>query len=147
MATSSRALAGVVAGVLAVVTANSAYANWARPSSTAVRATEAVTIFVHNESTTLLAPGVTQRLTFTADNAGSTSHFVRTVTSVATVDAAHANRCPAGSFVVSPLESNTSVAAGARGVALGSSTITFTDSAANQDGCQGATITVTATSS
>ena len=128
----------------------SALAYWTTTGSgtgSATNASASGAVVLHATFAGALTPGATQDVTYTGDNAGSSSLFVSTITPVVSVDSAHAALgCLAADFSATSVTSNTRVAAGASGTALGAGTITFADTAANQDGCKGATVTITASS-
>jgi hypothetical protein len=91
-----------------------------------------------------LTPGASEPVSFTADNAGTSSLQVGTVTSVVSTSDP---LCLPADFTVPPALENQTIAAGQSGVALtNGSTITFADTAVNQDHCKGATITLTLSS-
>lgn len=91
-----------------------------------------------------LVPGASETVGYTADNTGSSSLQIGTITPTGSIDSAHATAgCLASDFSISPTVSNTTVAAHSTGVAAGSGTLTFADSAQNQDGCKGALVTLT----
>jgi hypothetical protein len=95
-----------------------------------------------------LSPGSTSPVTFTASNSGTSSLQVGTITSVVSIDEAHANAgCEASDFTINPTEENQTIAAGASNVALGTNgSITMADTSANQDACKGATVTLSLSS-
>lgn len=93
-----------------------------------------------------LTLGATQPLTFTADNPGSSSVRVRTISATVTVDELHAGSCDASNFTVRPRSTDIVVPAHAKDVALGVATVTFLEAGANQDGCKGATLQFSARS-
>jgi hypothetical protein len=138
--------------VLAVlVSAVSAYAYWTTTGSgtgSASVASSNGTITLHASFAGNLTPGASEPVSFTADNPGSSSLYVGTVTSVVSIDAAHATAgCAASDFTVPAVAENQRIIAGASGAALANdSSITFADTANNQDACKGATVTLTLSS-
>lgn len=137
--------AAVAAAAIVAVGAGTAYAYWTTTGSgsgSATNATSNGTITLNAAFDPGLTPGASEAVTYTADNPNSSSLYVGTVTPTVSIDAAHSG-CSAADFVVAPLVANKTVPAGATGYALGSNTIAFTDTAANQDACQGATVTLT----
>lgn len=91
-----------------------------------------------------LTPGGNSPVAFTADNASSSSLRVGTVKAVVTIDEAHANAgCKASDFTIADTTENQVIAAHSSGVALGhEGEISMADTAADQDACQGATISL-----
>jgi hypothetical protein len=137
--------AGVAAAAIVAVGAGTAYAYWTTTGSgsgSATNGTSNGTIVLHASFAAGLTPGATEAVTYTADNLNSSSLYVGTVTPTVSIDAAHSG-CSAADFAISPLVSNTTVPASTSGYALGSNTIAFTDTSANQDACKGATVTLT----
>jgi len=134
------------AGVLTVATAGGAYAYWSTTGSgsgSATAATSNGTVVLHADYANGLTPGASETVTYTADNSGTSSLRVGTITPTVSIDAAHAAAgCLVGDFTISPTESNTTVAASATGVAAGTGTLSFADSGVSQDGCKGATVTL-----
>jgi len=136
-----------IAGVLMVAVAGGAYAYWMTTGSGTTNATNASAngvIVLHGAFTGGLTPGATKTVTYTADNAGTSSLRVGTITPTVSIDATHVTGgCLVGDFTIPVTVSNTTVAAAAVGVAAGTGTLTFADTALNQDGCKGATVTLT----
>ena len=105
------------------------------------------TVTLHATFSTGLTPGGTKTVTYTADNAGTTSLRVATITPVVSIDATHVTAgCLVADFTIPATVSNTTVPAGGSGVAVGTGTLSFADTAINQDGCKGATVTLTLSS-
>jgi hypothetical protein len=89
-----------------------------------------------------LAPGGSTTIAYTAKNNTTSSTLVGTLTpTVTTSDAG----CLPVWFSATAVSSNTTLAAGATG-SVGSGTLSFTDTAGNQDACKGAVVTVSVTS-
>jgi hypothetical protein len=104
------------------------------------------TVVLHGTITNNLTPGGSSPVAFTADNANSSSEQVGTVHAVVTIDPAHAG-CAASDFTIADTAENQVIPAKGTGVALtNGSTISMADTAANQDACQGATISLALTS-
>lgn len=91
-----------------------------------------------------LTPGGSLPVAFKASNAGSSDLQVRTVTTVVTAS----GTCNASWFSVAPVIEDQTITAGASNVALATDgVLVFADSATvNQDGCKGATLTLTLSS-
>jgi hypothetical protein len=101
------------------------------------------TIVLHGTFANGITPGSSKAVSFTADNAGTSSLQVGTVSTVVTTSAG----CNASWFSVADVIENQTIAAGQSGVALAhDGSLVFADDAANQDGCKGATITLTLSS-
>jgi hypothetical protein len=139
------------AGVLTVATAGGAYAYWSTTGSGSGSATAASsngTVVLHAAYANGLTPGASETVTYTADNLGSSSLRVGTITPTVSIDDAHvAAGCDVADFTIAATTSGTTVAAGASDVALGTGTLTFKDTDVSQDGCKGATVTLTLASS
>jgi hypothetical protein len=86
-----------------------------------------------------LAPGNVVDVAYTAANSSTTGTRVGVLTSYVTTSDAG---CLPVWFEVTSVTTDTLVAAGATGVSVGSGTLTFLNSNANQDACKSATITV-----
>jgi hypothetical protein len=139
----------MVLGALVVALSASvgAYAYWSTTGAgtgSAANAASNGTIVLHASFAPGLTPGASEAVSFTADNAGSSSLRVGTVSSVVSTSAVG---CLPADFTVPNAVENQTIAAGATGVALGTgSTITFADTAVNQDACKSATVTLTVSS-
>lgn len=90
-----------------------------------------------------LTPGQSTAVAYTADNANDTSTVVGALSASVSTSVP---QCDPTWFNVTAVTSNSTVAAHASGVSVGSGTLTFKDSALNQDACKGAVITVSVTS-
>jgi len=137
--------AGVAAAAIVAAGAGSAYAYWSTTGSGSGSGTNASsngTVSLHAAFADGLTPGASEAVTYTADNAGSSSLQVGTITPTVSVDAAHST-CLVSDFSIAPTASNTTVPAHSTGYAVGSGTLSFADTAVNQDGCKGAIITLT----
>ena len=95
-----------------------------------------------------LTPGGKEAVSFSADNTNSSSLQVGTVHAVVSIDEAHAEAgCKASDFSIADTVENKTIPANTSGVALtNDGSISMTDSEANQDACQGATISLALTS-
>jgi hypothetical protein len=131
---------------VALAVASGAFAYWTTTGSGSGSTTNALsngTLVLHPATAAGLSPGKSQPVTFTADNGGTSSLFVGTVDTTASVSPV---TCLASDFSVSSVLENTRVAAGAGGVSLpANATITFADTALNQDLCKNAVVTLNAT--
>jgi hypothetical protein len=90
-----------------------------------------------------LTPGGNVPVTYTAANAGSSSLQVRTIHAVVSTSNP---ACLPADFTIPDVVSNTTVAPGATAAAVGTGTLSFADTAVNQDACKSATITLTLSS-
>lgn len=106
------------------------------------------TITLHGTVTNALTPGGSSPVTFTADNSGSSSLEVATVKSVVSIDDTHAKAgCEASDFSIADTAEGQVIAAKSSGVSLAhDGSISMADTAANQDACKGATISLALTS-
>jgi hypothetical protein len=102
------------------------------------------TLALHGSITSALTPGGSSPVTFTADNAGSSSLRVGTVHAVVTIDEAHAEAgCKASDFTINDTVENQTIAAHAEGVALTTNgSISMVDAEYDQSACKGATISL-----
>jgi hypothetical protein len=139
----------VAASVVAVAVGGGiAFAYWTTSGTgtgTATNATTNGTVTLHASYANGLTPGASETVTYTADNSGTSSLFVTTITPVVSIDAGHSG-CLATDFTIPATSSNTTVAANSAGVAAGTGTLSFADTAANQDACKGAIVTLTLSS-
>jgi hypothetical protein len=137
----------VIAVVAVFALATGAFAYWTTTGSGTGTTTNAAgngTLVLHANVAGPLSPGKTQNVTFTADNAGTSSLFVGTIT---TADSVLPVGCLATDFSVTNVTSNTTVPkASALFPLTGVATITMLDTALNQDACKGAVVTLTPTS-
>ncbi len=142
--------ATITAGFLVAGTAAGAYAYWTttgQGTGTATNAASNGNVVLHAAFNAGLTPGGSSPVTFTADNAGSSSLWVETIhLASVSVDTAHST-CVVADFTMPDVSSKTRVLAGATAQALaGSGTVSFADTAVSQDPCKGATITLNLTS-
>jgi hypothetical protein len=138
----------VTGSAMALTLGGVALAYWTTTGAGTGSATNASSngeVVLHASFTAGITPGGTKTVTYTADNAGSSSLRVGTITPVVSIDAAHIG-CSAADFTIAPTTSNTTVAALTSGVAAGTGTLSFADTAVNQDACKGAVVTLTLTS-
>ncbi|MGN5734219.1 hypothetical protein [Arthrobacter psychrochitiniphilus] len=132
---------------LVLIGGGAAFAYW----STTGAGTGAATNADSNGTVTLVAnftpgltPAGTRAVTYTASNPGTSSLYVGTLKNVVTTSDIG---CLPADFTIPDVVSNTTVAAGAVDAPLtGTGTLTFKDTAINQDACKSATITLTVTS-
>jgi len=105
-------------------------------------------LVLHGTITNELTPGGSSPVTFTADNTNSSSLQVGTVHAVVSIDEVHANEgCAASDFEIADTVESQVILANKSGVALAhNGSISMADTAANQDACKGATITLTLSS-
>lgn len=141
-----------VLGVIAILAvAGVAVAYWTTSGSGngsgAVAASNG-TLALHGSITSPLTPGSTSSVSLTADNANSSSEQVGTVHAVVSIDEAHAKAgCEASDFTIGDTAENQVIPANSGGVALAhSASITMADTAANQDACKGAEVSLALTS-
>ncbi|WP_427890052.1 hypothetical protein ACQHIV_41170 [Kribbella sp. GL6] len=136
----------IAAAATLVIGAGSAFAYWSTTGAgtgSAATASANGTVTLHASFAAGLTPGGSTPVTFTADNPGSSSLQVGTVTSVVTAS----GTCDPTWFTIAPVAENQTIAAGASGVQLATKgTLTFADTATNQDSCKGATVTLTLSS-
>jgi hypothetical protein len=106
------------------------------------------TLTLHGTISNQLTPGGSSPVAFTADNANSSSEQIGTVHAVVSIDPTHATAgCQASDFTIADTAENQVIAANSSAVALASNgLISMADTAANQDACQGATISLALTS-
>jgi len=146
--TKKNKIAAAAASVaLVAVGGGAAYAYWSTTGTgtgSAAAASGNNVVVLHTAFDKDIAPGETRTVTYTADNANTSSTVVGSLAaSVATSDPTN---CPASWFGVTAPSAPTTVAAKTTGASLGEGILTFTDTATNQDACKAATITVNVTS-
>ena len=145
--TSKKGLALLAVLAIVAISAVGAYAYWTTTGSgtgSAANASSNGTILLHASFAPGLTPGASEPVSFTADNTNTSSLRVGTVTSVVSTSAVG---CLAADFTVPAAVENQTIPASTSGVALGTgSTISFADTAVNQDACKGATVTLTLSS-
>jgi hypothetical protein len=138
---------GALAVVAVLALAGMAIAYWTTTGSgegSGSVASSNGTITLHGTISNALVPGGSSAVKFTADNGGSSSLSVGSVHAVVSIDEAHAEAgCKASDFNIADTVENQVIAAHATGVALAhDGSISMTDSEANQDACQGATVSL-----
>ena len=134
------------AAALTAVGGGVAFAYWTTTGSGSGSGTNAAsngTVVLSAAVPAGLTPGAHGTVTYTAANSGTSSLQVRNIHAVVSTSDP---LCLASDFTVADVASNTTVLAGSTGTAVGSSTLYFADTAANQDACKSATITLTLTS-
>jgi hypothetical protein len=142
---SRKTAVAAVAAVVLAVGGGVAFAYWSTTGSGTGSATNASSngvVVLHAAFENGLTPGASETVTYTADNAGTSSLHIGTITPTVSIDAGHSD-CLATDFSIAPTLSDTTVAAGTSGVAAGTGTLAFADTAVNQDGCKGAVVTLT----
>lgn len=144
---SKKGLALLTVLAVAAISAVGAFAYWTTTGAgtgSAANASSNGTIVLKASFAPGLTPGASEPVSFTASNAGTSSLYVGTVTSVVSTSAVG---CLAADFTVPPAIENQTIAAGAVDEPLlVGSTISFADTAVNQDACKGATVTLTLSS-
>lgn len=123
-----------------------AYAYWSTTGSgggaaVASSGTTTSTIQINAKFADGLTPGASEDINYSATNPNSSSTTVTLDNATVTAN----NGCDAAWFHASVPSAPTPIAAGAT-AALGKGTLTFDDTAGNQDACKGATITIAVTS-
>jgi hypothetical protein len=144
--TKKRAL--VLGLVAALAVAGAAIAYWTTSGSgtgTGNVAASNGTIVLHGTITEALTPGSTSPVAFTADNKNSSSQQVGTVHAVVTNSKEPG--CNSSDFAIPDTIENQVLAANSEGTALTvKGSIKMADTAANQDECKSAVITLTLSS-
>jgi hypothetical protein len=140
----------VVLGAIAVLAvAGIAIAYWTTTgagSGTGKVAKTNGTLVLNGSISNELTPGSTSPVTFTADNAGSSSLQVGTIHAVVSNDK-EGEGCLSSDFTIADTAESHTVAAGASKEALpNNGSIKMADTTENQDACKGATVTLTLTS-
>jgi hypothetical protein len=139
----------VVIAVLALGVTGAAIAFWTQAGSGTGTGTVGTTgtVTLQGPVTAGIYPGGTSAVTLTASNSGSAPVKVQTVSLVSVaVDAGHSS-CATADFTMPTVTENTSLAGNAVAQALTSNgVLTMANTAANQDACKGATLTLTLSS-
>lgn len=105
------------------------------------------TLTLHGTITNALTPGGSSPVSYSADNAGSSSLQVGTVHAVVSIDEAHAEKgCKASDFTIADTKENQVIPAKGSEALAHDGTIEMADSSESQDGCKGATISLALTS-
>jgi hypothetical protein len=142
----------LVSGVAVSVALGSgiAVAYWTSTGTGSVPAAvgTAGTLTLSGSVTSGIVPGGTEPVSFTASNPGTSGITVTSVQLVSvSVDAAH-SACATADFSMATVTENISVAQGASNFALPTSgTLSYADTSANQNACEGATLTLALSSS
>ncbi|MDQ0731159.1 hypothetical protein [Arthrobacter sp. B1I2] len=147
MTKKNKIAAVAMSAALVAVGGGTAYAYWSTTGAgngSAVASSGNNTVVLHSTFADGIAPGEIRAVTYTADNSNTSSTVVGSLAaSVATSDPTN---CLASWFTVDASNTPTTVLAKTTGTTVGTGTLTFTDTAANQDACKTATITVNVTS-
>jgi hypothetical protein len=144
-----RTLIVAVVAVLALIAAIAGYAYWSSTGSGTGSSTAGTTsaITLHASFPTGIYPGGTEPVSFTADNPNPGKVQVGTIhLASVTFDAGHAG-CSAADFTMADVAENVEIANGTGLAVPNNGTLSFADTASNQDACKGATITLNLTSS
>jgi hypothetical protein len=106
------------------------------------------TLTLHGTITNALTPGGSSPVSYSADNAGSSSLQVGTVKAIVSIDEEHANAgCKASDFSIAETAEGQVIPANSSGVALThAGKIEMADTGVSQDACKGATISLALTS-
>ena len=143
-----RALIVAVVAALALIAAIAGYAYWTTTGSGTGSSTAGTTsaITLHASFTTGIFPGGTKTVSFTADSTNPGNVRVGTVhLASVSFDAGHSG-CAAADFTMPDVVQNFEIPNGTGTALPNNGTLTFADTASNQDACQGATITLNLTS-
>jgi hypothetical protein len=142
---SKKTTAAVTATFLVI--GGGAYAFWTTSGQGIVSAPNAAsngTVVLNATFAPGLTPGASVPVTYTANNTGSSSLRVGTISHVVSTSDP---LCLPADFTIANVVSNTTVPANSTNFALaGTGTLTFADTAVNQDACKSATVTLTLTS-
>jgi hypothetical protein len=141
-----RYVVAVVSAIAALALAGGAYAFWTTTGAgtgSASVASSNGTLVLHGVAADALTPGGSSSVSFTADNANTSSLEVGTISlDSVSLDAGH-SACDVSDFSMPDVVSSTQVPAGASDYALsGSGTLSMADTALNQDACKGASLTL-----
>ena len=137
-------IVGAVAAAVIASGAGAAYAYWTTGgtgdgSGTTATSNGSLTLHANFDASTL-TPGGSVPVAYTADNTGSSNLYLTTL-SVSSITTSPST-CLATDFNASVTATPKQIDAGATGVSVGSGTLTFANTNANQDDCKGATVTV-----
>lgn len=136
-----RTLISALVAAFALLGAISAYAYWTTGGSgsgTATAGTTTDNLTITSPSVAGITPGSSTPVTVTVTNPNSYSVHVDTVSTVITTSDVG---CLPGDFTFPPQVMNTTIAS--LGTASFTQSLLFADTAANQDPCKGATVTLT----
>lgn len=130
-----------------VIGGGAAYAYWSTTgggSGSAPNAASNGTVTLTATFAPGLTPGASETVTYTASNPGTSSLRIGTISHVVSTSDP---LCLPADFTIGNVVSNTTVPAASTNFALaGTGTLTFADTAINQDLCKSATVTLTLTS-
>ncbi len=134
------------AAAVALVTAGggAAYAYWTTTGSgsgQAVNSAGGGTVTLHANFAPGVAPGGSVAVTYTADNASSTTDTKVGALTVDSITTSDVNCLPAW-FSADANTGNATVLHNSTGTTVGTGTLTFANDAANQDACKSATVTI-----
>ncbi len=144
-----RAILVAVVAAFALIAAIGGYAYWTTTGSGTGSSTAGTTtaITLHASFTTGIFPGGTKSVSFTADSTNPGSVRVGTVhLASVSFDGGHSG-CSAADFTMPDVVENFEIPNGSGTALPNNGTLSFADTASNQDACQGATITLNLTSS
>lgn len=144
-----KAVVALSISAVAVASAGAAFAYWTTSGAGSGSATSASANGVVTLAASFaggITPGATENVAITAGNAGTSNLYVGTVTLASvTVDAAHGG-CGVADFTMPDVVSNTVIPAGASATSVGTGSLSFANTGANQDACKGAIVTLHLTS-
>jgi len=143
-----RAIAVAVVATLSLIGAIAGYAYWTASGAGtgAANAGTTVAVTLNASFTDGIFPGGTKSVSFTADNTNPGSVRVGTIhLASVTFDAGHST-CSAADFTMPDVVENTDVPSGSGNALPNNGTLSFANTAVNQDACKGATITLHLTS-
>jgi hypothetical protein len=138
----------VLGAIVALVIVGAAVAYFTSTGSgtgtASVGTAQAVTL--HGTTTTTLYPGTSSEVDFTVDNPSPGTQRVGTIhLASVTTDAAHST-CDTSAFTMPDVTANQSFPNGNGQTVTATGTLTMADNGTNQDGCQGAPLTLNLTS-
>jgi hypothetical protein len=148
----SRKKRGIIVAVVAafaLIVAIAGYAYWSTTGSGTGSSTAGTTaaITLHASFSSGIYPGGTKSVSFTADSTNPGNVQVGTVhLASVSFDAGHST-CSAADFTMPDVVENVEIPNGVGSALPNSGTLSFADTASNQDACKGATITLNLTSS
>ncbi|HWH93874.1 MAG TPA: hypothetical protein VNT03_08430 [Baekduia sp.] len=140
--TKKRALALAVVASLALAAGAYAYFTTTGSGTGSATVGTSTAVVLHGTAPTTLYPGTSSVVTFTVDNPSSGHQIVRTIKldSVET-DAAHST-CVMTDYTMDDVAANQDVASGPGKAITATGTLTFNNTAASQDGCKNAPLTL-----
>ena len=140
------------AAALTAVGGGVAFAYWTTTGSgsgTGANSAGTTAVTLHANFAAGLAPGSanSKTVTYTADNPNTSSTTVHITSASVSIDAAHVDLgCDAGWFHVTIPSGTVAVGASSLATEIGTGVLSMDDLNVSQDGCKGATVTVSATS-